>query len=233
MLLWGVTAMAVLLVPFAFLVSSLDGLAMLMLGSAILVLASIVAGVRLHRPRFPRAWWLIFTSVALALAGNVIWATILPTSISGNAAAINIIYGITYPILCTGVALLPNHRTPGAARIGMLESAIIASCVAVIWWMMFVDPALIDTGSIGTHAYLLVEPLRAAAWPGRRRPGGAAAQRRVRRAAGRRQPDRRLGHRRAGAHRDAAAADRARQRTVRDGQHRPVRPGRRGVGQTT
>ena len=85
-------------------------------------------------------WW-----VGLALAGNVIFATVLPTSISGNAAAINVIYGITYPILCAGVALLPNHRRPGAAMIGMTEGAIIAACVAVIWWMVFVDPTLIDT----------------------------------------------------------------------------------------
>ncbi|MGX6605015.1 EAL domain-containing protein [Micromonosporaceae bacterium Da 78-11] len=153
----GVAA-AVLLVPFAFAVSTLTGLATLMLGSATLVLAAIAGGVRLHRPEFPRAWWLIFTSVGLALVGNVVRATVLPTSISDNAAAINVIYGVTYPILCTGVALLPNHHRPGAARIGMTESAIIASTVAVIWWMVFVDPTLIDTGSIRNHAYLLVEP---------------------------------------------------------------------------
>ncbi|MET0414419.1 MAG: bifunctional diguanylate cyclase/phosphodiesterase [Actinoplanes sp.] len=156
--LWTSLAVAVLLVPFAFVVTTLGGLATLMLGSATLALAGIAGGVRLHRPRFPRAWWLIFTSVGLALAGNVIWTTVLPSSISGNPAAINIIYGVTYPILCAGVALLPNHGRPGAGRVGLTESAIIASCVAVIWWMTFVDPTLIDTGNIQTHAYLLVEP---------------------------------------------------------------------------
>jgi diguanylate cyclase (GGDEF)-like protein len=149
---------AVLLVPFAFLVSTLNGLAALMLCSAILVMAAIAAGVRLHRPQFPRAWWLILTSVGLALAGNIIWATVLPSSISGDAAAINIIYGITYPILCLGVALLPNQRRPGAALVGLTESAIITCGVAVVWWMLFVDPSLIDTGGIHIHAYLLVEP---------------------------------------------------------------------------
>ncbi|WP_213007849.1 putative bifunctional diguanylate cyclase/phosphodiesterase [Paractinoplanes toevensis] len=151
-------AAAILLLPFAFTVSTLGGLATLMLGSATLVMAAIAAGIRLHRPRFTRAWWLIFTSVGLALAGNVIAATVLSTTVGKDPAAINIIYGITYPILCVGVALLPNHGRPGALRAGMLDCAIITSCVAVIWWMAFVDPSLIDTGQIHTHAYLLVEP---------------------------------------------------------------------------
>ncbi|MGK5683365.1 putative bifunctional diguanylate cyclase/phosphodiesterase [Actinoplanes sp. URMC 104] len=148
---------AAVLVVLAFGVSSLGELAALMLGSAVLVMAAIVAGVRLHRPRHPGSWWLILTAVGLALAGNVVWA-MLPASVTGNAAAINIIYGITYPILCTGVALLPNHRRPGAAWLGMTESAIVACAVAVVWWMLVVDPRLIDTGLIHTHAYLLVEP---------------------------------------------------------------------------
>ncbi|WP_249998835.1 GGDEF domain-containing phosphodiesterase [Actinoplanes sp. M2I2] len=156
--LWVVVAAAALLVPFAFAVSTLGGLATLMLGSAALVLAAITAGVRLHRPPFPRAWWLIFIAVGLALAGNVIVTVALPTSMSGSPVAINIVYGITYPILCAGVALLPNHRRPGAATLGLTESAIIACGAAVIWWMVFVDPALIDTGGIHTQAYLLVEP---------------------------------------------------------------------------
>ncbi|AGZ45089.1 Protein gmr [Actinoplanes friuliensis DSM 7358] len=156
--LWVAVAVASVLVVLAPLVSTLGGLATLMLGSAILVMASIGLGVRLHRPRYPRAWWLILVSVALALVGNVIWSTVLPSSITSDAAAINVIYGITYPILCAGVALLPNHRRPGAAMIGMTESAIIACGVAVVWWMLFVDPRLIDTGGIETQAYLLVEP---------------------------------------------------------------------------
>ncbi|MEU4242409.1 bifunctional diguanylate cyclase/phosphodiesterase [Actinoplanes sp. NPDC026619] len=156
--LWAGAVAALLLVPFAFVVSTLGGLAALMLGSATLVMVAIAGGVRLHRPPFPRAWWLIFTSVGLALAGNVIFSTLVPTSIAQNGAAINLIYGITYPILCAGVALLPNHGRPGIARAGAMESAIIASCVAVIWWMVFVDPTLIDSDDIRTHASLLVEP---------------------------------------------------------------------------
>ncbi len=156
--LWAGATVAVLLVPFAFVVSTLGGLATLMLASAVLVMTGIAVGVRLHRPRFARPWWLIFASVGLALAGNIVWSTVLPTSISSNAAAINVIYGITYPILCTGVALLPNHRRPGAASTGVIESAIIACGAAVVWWMVFVDPTLIDTGTIHTQAYLLVEP---------------------------------------------------------------------------
>ncbi|GAA2634925.1 putative bifunctional diguanylate cyclase/phosphodiesterase [Paractinoplanes durhamensis] len=156
--LWAGVLFAALLLPFAFIASTLNGLAVVMLGSALLVMASIAAGIRLHRPPFARAWWLIFTSVGLALAGNLIFATILSGTVARNAAAINIIYGITYPILCAGVALLPNHGRPRAARIGLTESAVIAACVAVIWWMGFVDPALVDPGLLRTHAYLLVEP---------------------------------------------------------------------------
>ncbi|MCY1136924.1 bifunctional diguanylate cyclase/phosphodiesterase [Actinoplanes sp. Pm04-4] len=155
---WAGGVCSALLVVVAFQVSTLNGLAVLMLASAALVMAAIAGGVRRHRPAFARAWWLIFTSVGLALAGNVIFATLLPTSISTNGAAINIIYGITYPILCAGVALLPNHGRRGAAVIGLTESAIIACGAAVIWWMVFVDPTLIDTGAIDQHAYLLVEP---------------------------------------------------------------------------
>ncbi|MBM2619580.1 GGDEF domain-containing protein [Actinoplanes sp. LDG1-06] len=155
---WVALGATVVQIGCAFTVSTLSGLAGLMLASAVTVIVAIVAGVRRHRPRFPGAWWLILTSVALALAGNVIWATALPSSVTSNAAAINVIYGITYPILCAGVAVLPNHRRPGAAKVGMTESAIITCGTAVAWWMLFVDPRLIDTGSIHTHAYLLVEP---------------------------------------------------------------------------
>ncbi|GIF23846.1 diguanylate cyclase (GGDEF)-like protein [Actinoplanes tereljensis] len=157
-LLWAGVAAAVLLIPFAFTVSTLGGLAALMLGSAILVMVSIAGGVRLHRPQFRRAWWLIFSSVGLALAGNVIAATVLSTTVGKDPAALNVVYGITYPILCAGVALLPNHGRPGATRVGLLDSAILTSCVAVIWWMVFVDPTLIDTHELRNHAHLLVEP---------------------------------------------------------------------------
>ncbi|GAB2570195.1 hypothetical protein Aab01nite_06420 [Paractinoplanes abujensis] len=156
--LWAAVAATAVLVVLAFPVTTLDQLAGLMLAGATLTMAAIVAGVRLHRPAFPRAWWLILTSVGLALIGNVIWATLLPSSVTNNAAAINIIYGITYPILCAGVGLMPNHGRPGAHRAGLTESAILACGTAVVWWMLFVDPRLIDTGGIRTHAYLLVEP---------------------------------------------------------------------------
>ncbi|MET0423048.1 MAG: hypothetical protein ABW046_04200, partial [Actinoplanes sp.] len=156
--LWAGVAGALLLVPPAFMVSTLGSLAALMLAAATLVMAAITVGVRLHRPAFPLPWWLILTSVGLALAGNVIVSTLLPTAMSENAAAINVVYGITYPILCAGVALLPNQARPGAAMLGLTESAIIACGAAVVWWMLFVDPRLIDTGLITGHAYLLVEP---------------------------------------------------------------------------
>ncbi|MBL7257615.1 putative bifunctional diguanylate cyclase/phosphodiesterase [Paractinoplanes lichenicola] len=156
--LWAASAAAVTLVVLALPVSTLGQLAGLMLAGAVLAMTAVVAGVRLHRPRFAGPWWLILTSVGLALLGNVIWSTVLPSSVTSNAAAINVIYGITYPILCAGVALLPGHGRPGALRAGMTESAIIACGTAVVWWMLFVDPALIDTGNISTHAYLLVEP---------------------------------------------------------------------------
>ncbi|GAA0583930.1 hypothetical protein GCM10010172_81110 [Paractinoplanes ferrugineus] len=139
-------------------VSSLGGLAALMFGSAVLAMAAIAAGVRLHRPVAPRAWWLILAALGLALIGNIIVSAVLPT-ISTSAWAINIVYGITYPILCAGVALVPNHRRPGAGPAGMTESAIIAACAAVVWWMLFVDPLLVDPGGLETHSYLLVEPL--------------------------------------------------------------------------
>ncbi|WP_251796464.1 putative bifunctional diguanylate cyclase/phosphodiesterase [Paractinoplanes hotanensis] len=156
--MWAGVVVTLVLVAVGFRVSSFDGLALLMLASATLVLAAVAGGVRLHRPRFARGWWLIFASVGLALAGNVIVATLFPPAVATGGFAINVIYGITYPILCAGVALLPNHGRRGAATIGLTESAIIASGAAVIWWMVFVDPALIDTGLIHSQAYLLVEP---------------------------------------------------------------------------
>ncbi|MCO8275153.1 EAL domain-containing protein [Actinoplanes sp. TRM 88003] len=157
-LVWAAVAVTALLAVVAFQVSSLNGLATLMLASAALLLTAIAVGVRRHRPEFARGWWLIFVSVGLALAGNVIVATLLPPEVATGGVAINVIYGITYPILCAGVALLPNHGRRGAAALGMTESAIIASGAAVIWWMVFVDPSLIDTGLIHSQAYLLVEP---------------------------------------------------------------------------
>ncbi|MBU2663939.1 EAL domain-containing protein [Actinoplanes bogorensis] len=155
---WACVAVAAMLVALAFQVTTLSALAGLMLASAVLVMGSIVAGIRMYRPWFARAWWLILLSVGLALAGNIIWATVLPSAVTSNAAAINIIYGVTYPILCFAVALLPNHGRPGAMRIGMIEGAIIACGTAVVWWMLFVDPTLADVGALDTHAYLLVEP---------------------------------------------------------------------------
>ena len=155
--LWAAVAIgAGLLVPGARAVT-LDQVAVVMLASALLVIVAVIIGIRLHRPRYALPWWLILTSVALALIGNVVWS-MLPATVTVNAAAINIIYGITYPILLTGVALLPNHGRPAAVRAGVTEGAIIACGTAVVWWMLFVDPQLIDSGRIATESYLLVEP---------------------------------------------------------------------------
>jgi diguanylate cyclase (GGDEF)-like protein len=147
----------VVLMPAGFVVSTLDGLAALMFGVSVLAMAAIAAGVRLHRPPFSRAWWLILASTGLTLVGNVIVSAVQPT-ITSNAWAINIVYGITYPILCAGVALMPNHGRPEAVMSRMVESAIIACCAAVVWWMLVVDPRLVDDGGLRSHAYLLVEP---------------------------------------------------------------------------
>src|SRR5262249_44760713 len=101
---WAGVAAVVLLIPFALAVTNLNDMAALMLASAMFVMIAVVVGIRMHRPAHPLAWWLILTSVGLALLGNIIFA-VLNTTVIRNPAAINIIYGITYPILCSGVAI--------------------------------------------------------------------------------------------------------------------------------
>ncbi|AGZ43663.1 EAL domain-containing protein [Actinoplanes friuliensis] len=131
---------------------------MQLLGSTA-VIAALVAGIRLNRPRHVLPWRILLGSVIFTVVANVTWPVLRAAGIIGASPAVDLLYYTTYPVLAVALALLPVHGRPGLNFAGYTEAGIITSGAAVVWWTLLVDPLVIDTNHTPEQLHVVVYPM--------------------------------------------------------------------------
>jgi signal transduction histidine kinase len=142
--------------------------------------AAIVVGLRWHRTRWRRAWWLIAGAQALFVVGDA-WFSVndLILGIEPFPSLADAAYLSGYPILGAGLALLALSRSTGRDWAGLTDAAIIAIGFGLLSWVLvmvpyFGDPSLGLVQLLVSLAYpvgdvlLLALAARLATTPGRR-----------------------------------------------------------------
>ncbi|HEV3014140.1 MAG TPA: hypothetical protein VG499_12750, partial [Actinomycetota bacterium] len=142
--------------------------------------AAIVVGLRWHRTRWRRGWWLIAGAQALFVVGDA-WFSVndLILGIEPFPSLADAAYLSGYPVLGAGLALLALSRSTGRDWAGLADAAIIAIGFGLLSWVLvmvpyFHDPSLGLVQLLVSLAYpvgdvlLLALAARLATTPGRR-----------------------------------------------------------------
>ena len=107
--------------------------------------AAIVVGLRWHRTRWRRAWWLIAGAQALFVVGDA-WFSVndLVLGIEPFPSLADAAYLSGYPILGAGLALLALSRSTGRDWAGLTDAAIIAIGFGLLSWVLVMVPYFDD-----------------------------------------------------------------------------------------
>ena len=127
------------------------------LGAAAVV--AILAGVRRNRPAQRGGWYLFAAAVLFQLIGDVLYEVyrqVLDEPPFPSAA--DAFYLAACPMLVGGVLLLTRGRL-GRDRAGLLDAAIIATGLGLVWWVTVIGPLAADS------SVPLLERLVGAAYP--------------------------------------------------------------------
>jgi diguanylate cyclase (GGDEF)-like protein len=123
------------------------------------VIAAVVAGIRLHRPRRRLGWWLLAAGMACGVVAHGRWAAELVTGSQnpGLTWADAFYYGM-YAVVAVAVAVLSSSARRGSALAGMTEAGIVACTAVVLVWVLLVDPFVYDNEQTPATVGVLVSP---------------------------------------------------------------------------
>jgi diguanylate cyclase (GGDEF)-like protein/PAS domain S-box-containing protein len=115
---------------------------------------AVVAGVYLNQPRRRLPWLLVALAILTLTAGDVTYLYL--TRVLGESnpfpAVSDIIYLAMYPILVTGLLLLPRSTT-GRDRSAVIDSLVVTCGLGLLAWIFLINPNLHDQ-SLSTSAQL-------------------------------------------------------------------------------
>ncbi|MDT7581264.1 MAG: hypothetical protein QOK35_2528, partial [Pseudonocardiales bacterium] len=103
---------------------------------------AIAAGVLIHRPAHPLAWWLLAVAVTVFAAGDTTYNVL--TTILGRVrpfpSLADVFYLAMYPIAAAGLVLLIRRRTGGHDRGSLLDALSVTTAVCLLSWIFLIDP---------------------------------------------------------------------------------------------
>ena len=112
----------------------------------LLAVAAMVAGIRIHRPRQPAAWYLLAAATCTFILGDTTYNVL--TEVAGQVnpfpSLADPLYLLTYPLFAAGLLLLIRGRTTSPDRRGLLDASIITTAVALVVWIYLVLPNFQD-----------------------------------------------------------------------------------------
>jgi diguanylate cyclase (GGDEF)-like protein/PAS domain S-box-containing protein len=179
--LYLATGVALLLVYYFVPVLKGNGVIFNLIGVSSAV--AMVAGVRLHQPSTPNAWYLFGTGHALFVIGDIFYysaSSLLDIEIPFPSAG-DVFYLSVYPALVAGLLILVQRRNPRGDRAGLIDALIISTSLALMAWVFLMapyahDPALTFVQKVVSIAYpgmdvlLLAVAVRLSVDNGTRRP---------------------------------------------------------------
>ena len=118
------------------------------LATALGSIVAVVVGTRRHRPPRPATWYLIGAAMASWVAGNAVLASAGP----GTAARVigTVLYVGLYPLVLLGLLHAVLGTRGHTLQYGLLDSTIRTTAVAVVMWVLVVEPALAGHAGTGT-----------------------------------------------------------------------------------
>ena len=123
---------------------------------------AVVAGVRMHRPAAPFAWYLIALGLALFVSGDVIaynYKALLGTALPFPSIA-DPVYLAVYPVTVAGLLLLIRRRNPGRDWASLIDATIVTIGLALLSWVFLMAPyAHNHTLHLGTKLVSIAYPL--------------------------------------------------------------------------
>lgn len=122
--------------------------------------AAILAGLRLYRPADAIAWRLLAAGLLAYLVADVV-GDILENGGDPQryASLVDTVYLVRYPLLVAGLLLMVRRRAAGRQQIGLIDTLIVATSMAVVYWVFLIGPA------IGNQQLSLAERLTWVAYP--------------------------------------------------------------------
>ncbi|BCJ56506.1 hypothetical protein Asp14428_79810 [Actinoplanes sp. NBRC 14428] len=113
-------------------------------GFEVATLLAVLAGIRRRRPVHRTGWYVFAAAVLVRLAGDItyeIYRQVLDEPPFPSLA--DVFYLATCPLLAAGVLLIARGRL-ARDRAGLLDSAIIATGLGLVWWVFLVGPIAAD-----------------------------------------------------------------------------------------
>ena len=131
----------------------------IVLFGSITVIVAVVAGLRLHKPRHRRAWRILLAAVIVTVVSNVAWPVLQATGVLSESPVVDLLYYLTYPLLALSLAILPMQGRAGSRFAGLTEAGILTSGAAVLWWILLVDPLVLDSSRHLTQFHIVTYPM--------------------------------------------------------------------------
>jgi diguanylate cyclase (GGDEF)-like protein/PAS domain S-box-containing protein len=106
----------------------------------------IAAGVLVHRPPHPVAWWLVAVAVTTFATGDTTFNVL--TTVLGQVdpfpSLADAFYLAMYPILAAGLLLIIRRRAGGHDRGSLLDALSLTTALALLSWIFLIDPYVRD-----------------------------------------------------------------------------------------
>jgi diguanylate cyclase (GGDEF)-like protein/PAS domain S-box-containing protein len=103
---------------------------------------AIALGIRIHRPRAARAWWLFVAGQFMFFAGDLytysypkLLGVDVPFPSPGDVA-----YLTVYPVLLVGLVMMIKSRSPRGDRGSVIDSMILTLGFALLSWVFLIMP---------------------------------------------------------------------------------------------
>jgi diguanylate cyclase (GGDEF)-like protein/PAS domain S-box-containing protein len=147
--------------------------------------AAIVAGVRIHRPERPLAWYLLAAGMIFFTAGDAYYNALLalgrPTPFPAPS---DVLYLLVYPFLAGGFVLFIRSRSGDGNRAALLDALVPTVGLGLLSWVYWIAPytraadltvlqKVVSVGYPLGDVLALAMMLRLLAVPGRRPPAAS------------------------------------------------------------
>jgi signal transduction histidine kinase len=105
--------------------------------------AAVVLGLRLYRPVHTTAWRLLASGLLAYFAADLAGELLDPgDGTQRYGLLVDAIYLVRYPLLIAGLLLMVRRRIARRQPIGLIDTAIVATSLAVVYWVFLIGPAI-------------------------------------------------------------------------------------------
>jgi diguanylate cyclase len=107
-----------------------------------LAAGACIAGVRIHRPEARLPWYILAGGVALFATGDTLWWLLALFGELPFPSIADVSYVLGYPAIVAALFLVIAVRVRGGDRSGLLDGAILGTAVALVGWILLLEPLM-------------------------------------------------------------------------------------------